>query len=184
MPKVVVGSLNPVKLDAARIGFEAMFPGENFEVSGVNVDSGVSRQPIDCAETLQGAIRRAQNTREAKPDADFWVGIEGGIDSSAAFGGEMVTFAWIVILSRDRMTKARTSGLALPDKVVELISQGYELGDADDLVFGTSNSKQNYGAVGILTGNVITRTSSLAQAVELALVPFRNSGLYPIKENE
>ena len=82
------------------------------------------------------------------------------------------------------MTKARTSGLALPDKVVELISQGYELGDADDLVFGTSNSKQNYGAVGILTGNVITRTSSLAQAVELALVPFRNSGLYPIKENE
>lgn len=183
MPKVVVGSLNPVKLDAVRIGFEAMFPGESFEVSGVSVNSGVSRQPMSSAETLQGAVRRARNTRAAKPDADYWVGIEAGVDFSSAFGEEMVTFSWIVILTQERMVKALSGGLVLPDEVGQLISQGYELGDADNIVFGTSNSKQENGAVGILTGNVVTRTSSYVQAVEMALIPFRNPALYPVKEN-
>ena len=58
-------------------------------------------------------------------------------------------------------------------QVRELVEQGLELGDADDLVFGESNSKQQNGAVGLLTDNVETRTSLYEQAVVLALIPFK-----------
>jgi non-canonical (house-cleaning) NTP pyrophosphatase len=58
------------------------------------------------------------------------------------------------------------------------VRQGMELGDADDAVFGRSNSKQANGAVGILTGNVIDRAELYEQAVVLALIPFKNPELY------
>jgi non-canonical (house-cleaning) NTP pyrophosphatase len=53
-----------------------------------------------------------------------------------------------------------------------------ELGHADDLVFNKSNSKQENGAVGILTENVIDRAEFYKQAVILALIPFKNPTLY------
>ena len=45
-------------------------------------------------------------------------------------------------------------------------------------MFNRSNSKQDVGAVGILTGNVIERVSLYEHAVILALVPFKNQALY------
>ncbi|HYQ57160.1 MAG TPA: DUF84 family protein, partial [Draconibacterium sp.] len=66
----------------------------------------------------------------------------------------------------------------LPPKIAELIAQGYELGDANDILFKQKNSKQKTGAVGLLTGNRINRTALYKQAVELAIVPFINPGLY------
>ena len=62
--------------------------------------------------------------------------------------------------------------------VVDLINQGKELGEADDIVFGHSNSKQKNGAVGILTGNLIDRTQFYVEAMILALIPFLNKEIY------
>jgi non-canonical (house-cleaning) NTP pyrophosphatase len=59
-----------------------------------------------------------------------------------------------------------------------LIDTGKELGEADDIVFGHTNSKQKNGAVGILTGNVIVRTSYYTEAVILASIPFKNAEIY------
>jgi len=53
-----------------------------------------------------------------------------------------------------------------------------ELGEADDRVFERSNSKQTNGAIGLLTGNVIDRTTLYAPAVVFALIPFKNPELY------
>jgi non-canonical (house-cleaning) NTP pyrophosphatase len=52
------------------------------------------------------------------------------------------------------------------------------LGEADDIVFGRSNSKQKEGAIGLLTGNVVDRAGLYEHAVILALVPFKNVALY------
>jgi non-canonical (house-cleaning) NTP pyrophosphatase len=46
------------------------------------------------------------------------------------------------------------------------------------MVFGQENSKQKHGAVGSLTKNRINRTQLYVQAVQLALVPFINPGLF------
>ena len=74
--------------------------------------------------------------------------------------------------------KAKTATFPLPKKISNLLKEGYELGDADDMVFKRSNSKQKNGAVGILSDNLITRTDYYTHAIILALIPFTNSKLY------
>ncbi len=62
--------------------------------------------------------------------------------------------------------------------MVELINRGKEFGELDNIVFGKSNTKQENGAIGILTEDLITRTSFYTSAVILALIPFKNKKLY------
>ncbi len=174
--KVVVASTNPVKINTTEIGFAKMFPDTTFEISGVSALSNVSNQPMSEEETLQGATNRAENVSRLVPEADFWVGIEGGLEE---IDGEFEAFAWIVVKAKNgKEGKGRTGSFFLPKKVAELIRQGKELGEADDIVFGRINSKQTTGAVGILTGDVLTRTSYYEPAVILALIPFKNPSLY------
>ncbi len=176
MVQVVVASLNPVKLACVRAGFERMFPAQAFAVRGIIVPSGVSDQPSSDAETLQGALNRAWAARTALPDAEYWVGVEGGVEES---GGEMSAFAWVVVLSAGRCGKARSSTFFLPPALAELVRRGVELGEADDRIFGRQNSKQGNGAVGLLTHDALDRAAYYEQAVLLALIPFKNPQLYP-----
>jgi non-canonical (house-cleaning) NTP pyrophosphatase len=84
----------------------------------------------------------------------------------------------VAILSGDQLGKGCTGRFALPPRVAELVHQGKELGVADDIVFGRTNSKQENGAVGLLTENIIDRAAYYEQAVILALIPFKNPLLY------
>jgi inosine/xanthosine triphosphatase len=175
MKKIIVASANPIKIQSALLGFQEMFPEEEFQAEGVSVPSGVSDQPIGRRETFDGAVNRARNARKEKPDADFWVGIEGG---NLKINREMEVMAWVVILDKTRMGKARTAGFYLPPKVVALVNQGYELGDADDMVFGVDNSKQTMGSAGLLTDGVMDRIRFYVPAVILALISFKQKELY------
>jgi inosine/xanthosine triphosphatase len=172
---IVVASHNPVKARAVLEGFQRMFPHQVFELRSVAADSQVSDQPFSDEETQRGAANRAMAASRLEPTADYWVGIEGGIEVHAA---EMAAYAWVVILGRDLSGKSRTGTFYLPPQVAELIHQGIELGEADDIVFGRSNSKQENGAIGLLTGDVIDRVQLYEHAVILALVPFKNPRLY------
>ncbi len=118
---------------------------------------------------------RAERAAGLIPQADYWVGVEGGVEDQ---DGQMAAFAWIVVKSKDQLGKGRTGAFYLPQSVANLVRQGKELGEADDIVFGRSNSKQANGAIGILTGDVIDRTQLYEQAVILALIPFKNPQLY------
>ncbi len=176
MKKIIIASTNPVKINSTEIGFSKMFPGEIFFISGVPAPSDVPDQPMSDEETIKGATNRAHNVSRLEPDADYWVGIEGGLQ---LIDDELSAFAWVVVKSRDgKIGKGKTGSFFLPLKVAELIRQGKELGEADDIVFGTNNSKQANGAVGILTGDVLTRTTFYEPAVILALIPFKNPELY------
>ena len=175
MKTIVVASGNPVKIRAARNGFQRMFAQETFQVETVEVPSGVGKQPFSSEETRQGALNRARAARQARPGADFWVGIEGGVEPEDE---ALSAFAWVVILSADLCGQSRSGSFFLPPRVAELVRQGLELGEADDRVFGRSNSKQDNGAIGLLTGDVVDRCALYEQAVILALVGVRNPGLY------
>jgi inosine/xanthosine triphosphatase len=175
MIRIVVASKNPIKVQAATQGFQRMFPEEEISTRMVSAPSGVSDQPFSDQEALQGAASRAHHARELTREADYWVGIEGGVQD---WDSEMAAFAWVVVLGHDLSGKGRTGTFFLPEAVVELIRQGKELGEADDIVFNRSNSKLENGAIGILTGDVIDRVQLYEQAVILALVPFKNPTLY------
>ncbi|MEZ4984057.1 MAG: inosine/xanthosine triphosphatase [Saprospiraceae bacterium] len=178
MKQIIVASTNPVKVEAALAGFQEMFPNEVFEARGVSALSGVNDQPIGSDETWQGAWNRLQAARKYHPDADYWVGIEGG---NIDHGQEMEVMAWVLVQSATQFGKARTAGFYLPPKVAELVHQGYELGHADDIVFGVDNSKQTGGSSGLLTDGVIDRKRFYVPAVILALIPFLKPALYPEK---
>ena len=171
--KIIVASKNPVKIKAAFLGFETYFP--SIEIKGVNVDSGVSDQPMSNTETLKGARNRVVNAKQNFTEADYWVGIEGGIEAEE---NGLTAFAWIVIRTRDKFGESRTASFQLSPKVAALIEEGSELGVANDILFKKENSKQKSGAVGILTNNKVSRTELYKQAVQLALIPFINNEIY------
>ncbi|MGB5292363.1 MAG: inosine/xanthosine triphosphatase [Lysobacterales bacterium] len=168
--KIIVSSHNPVKIAAVRKAFLSRFPSSDIELTPVSVPSGVPDQPMSDQVTLQGARNRVNNAKTNYPDADYWVGMEGGLD---LFDGHLMAFAWMVIGgSKDRISETRTATLPLPPRVQELVIGGLELGDANDQVFSTLNSKQGGGAYGLLTDGLMTRESIYTQTLILALVPF------------
>jgi inosine/xanthosine triphosphatase len=182
MHTVIVASHNPVKIAAAKEGFLRMFPEDEIQVEGISVPSGVPDQPFSSQETLLGAMNRAKAAREKAPQADFWVGIEGGVTvepMGELTKGELWALAWVTVLNKNQVGKGCTGTFALPPQIADLVHQGKELGEADDIVFGRINSKQENGAVGLLTENAIDRAAYYIQAVILALIPFKNVNLYP-----
>ncbi len=177
MINIVIASTNPVKINASLKGFKKMFKDETFKVEGISMPSGVSEQPLTNNETFQGALNRANQASQRISTADYYVGIESGVES---MDDEMHTFTWVVIKSKSgKIGKARSASLFLPPQVSKLILSGKELGEADDIVFGLANSKQGIGSVGILTKNVSNRELFYVEVVVLSLVPFVNPELYP-----
>ena len=172
---VIVGSKNPVKIQSAEEAFQAVFEG-SFIIQGLDVDPQVHPQPIGDVETYTGAYNRAFASKKAFPEADYWVGIEGGVDE---VGEQMVAFAWVVVLNGSQIIgKAKTSTFFLPAAISVLLRKGKELGHATDQLFNKENSKQAGGAVGLLTKGAIPRKEYYHQALILALIPFVNVDLY------
>lgn len=104
------------------------------------------------------------------PDADFWVGLEGGLD---VLDNRLMAFAWMVVSDvHGKRGESRSVSLPLPPEIQSLVTSGMELGEANDRVFSTINSKQQGGAFGLLTEGLMTRESVYTQTLILALIPF------------
>ena len=177
MNQIIIASSNPVKSRAAREGFIRMFPAEDFSIRPVSTTLTLPIQPATDEETLRCAELRTQNVRDLAPEADYWVGIEGGI---ADWPIGMGAFAWVVIMDKTgRIGRGRTGEFFLPETVAALVRQGVELGEADDRIFSRKNSKHGNGAVGLLTADAIDRAELYIPAVIFALIPFKNPDLYP-----
>ena len=173
--RIAVGSKNPVKLAAARAVVTRLAP--KVVVDAVDVPSGVPDQPFGDAETIRGAIERARAARE-KLDADFGVGLEGGVVEMP--DGTMRTCAWAAVVARSgRNGVGGSLAMPLPESVAELIRGGMELGHAMDKRTGHSNTKHGAGAVGILTAGLVDRQAAYEVLVAYACAPFlpiRSSG--------
>ncbi len=172
--KILVASQNPVKVNAVAEAFKICFP-QPFEIEGVATDSGVSQQPRSDGETRAGAKTRVSKLMKKMPKADFYVGIEGGVD---VVDGQLHAFAWMAVSNGQRQSMGRTGSFELPPEVARLVFEGMELGDADDQVFNKENSKQQNGAVGLLTHDRLTRQQLYQHALVLTFIPFMNREHY------
>ncbi|KAF4653857.1 hypothetical protein FOL47_010270 [Perkinsus chesapeaki] len=176
---VLVASLNPVKIDAARIGIER-YTDREVNVIGEHTHSGVSDQPIGDDETLRGARNRLKALREnpncRHRDADYYVSFEGGVFKTE--DGRLHVAAWVCVAMKgfDYISEARTATFQVPPAVQKLMEEeGLELGDADDIIFNRKGSGKSEGTVGILTGGRLCRDRYYAHAMELAMIPFINN---------
>lgn len=176
MKTVVVGSNNPVKLAAAQQAFGEMFPEEVFSFVAHTVGSGVSDQPVGIEETKQGATNRALACREMYPEADYWLGLEGGIEIIET---KYYVSAWMCVTGKNgQVGYGRTGAFMVPLLITERIKQGEELGTACDNVFSQINSGYKGGAVSILTDGKITRADFYVPAIMFALISFSKTELF------
>lgn len=171
---VIVGSRNPVKINAAQKAISQLFPHQKVNCTGIYAPSGVAKQPMTLAETRLGAINRACYCRK-NTEADFYVAMEGGVD---VLEDGPVTFAYIAILDKDDRSVSCSAHLPLPRSVYQALLDEVELGHVMDKMFNTNNIRQKEGAIGLLTKNLVTRESCYNQATLMAMAPFINKGLY------
>ena len=171
---VVVGSQNPVKIKAVKEVFNWFYPA--VKIKGVKVASEVADQPMSFKESYQGAVNRAKKSLALFPQADFALGIEGGL--------QHYSFGWatagvvVIINQKGVVAKGISSQLFLPSLIIKKIKKGKELGDVLDEITGRKNMKQQEGAFGLFTKNFVSRQQAYVQAVALALARFLKKDLY------
>ena len=176
MLKVIVGSNNPVKLGVTKEVFEMVFPNDEFEFIAFGAESGVSDQPMDSGETRLGAKNRTLACQKKYPEADYFVGLEGGLEEA---DDELWSAAWMCVMN-DSGEKGfgKTSSFLLPSRVSILVKRGMELAHAGDEVFNETNIGQKGGVVSVLTKDVISRKDFYRDAMVFALIPFINPDIY------
>ena len=179
--KILVGSTNPVKINAVVEAFSHFF-GEadgGVDALGMAAPSGVPEQPVG-DETHAGARNRAfwlaERNRAQKLGAAFCVGIEGGVQTHH---GRWFGYGVICIVdAQGRHSIGVSPQFELPPVVMARISQGVELGQVMDELLQTEHTKHKAGAIGHFSRGVLTRQDITAQGVIMALIPFLNSDLY------
>jgi len=170
--RVAVGSMNPVKVSAVEEVFFKVFGG--VEVLPVAVDSGVSPQPFGF-DTLRGAENRARKALEAS-GADYGVGIEGGL---LELRGRWYNLGFVAIVDREGFIGTGTSGwFELPPSFLEKIKSGEELAEVLDNFLGVEGVGRMEGAVGVFTGNRVTRRDLYVHGLYMAIIPHLNKKIW------
>jgi len=166
---VAIGSENPVKTNAV----ERVLP--DARTTAVGVDSGVSEQPWGRQETVEGARNRA-DAALAATDADYGVGIEGGVAERDVPGGVWLVM-WAAVTDRTDTHFGAGPSIRLPDTVAERLREGEELGPVLNDELGREALGKQEGAIGVYTDGRVARSDALADAVAGAFGPFlRASG--------
>lgn len=166
---IAVGSTNPLKVNAVKNVFNKVF--NEVIITPVNSPSKVKDQPMNDKETIKGALNRARHALE-KTEADYGVGIEGGIQDTP--NGTLL-HAWTAIINKKGRTGLGcTSSLILPEIIAKGLHEGKELGPLIDELTGKKDVKHNEGTTGILTNGLLNREESYHHAIICALAPFIN----------
>lgn len=168
MYHVVCATTNPSKIQAILQAFDEIYGEGSCHIESVAVDSGVPEQPFGSIETRTGARSRVVNARQVRPEADFWIAIEAGIDEDS-------TFSWVVIENQSLRSEARSATLPLPKVILEKVKAGEALGPVMSEHTGIDRIGRKEGAIGVFTAGKLTRSSVYYQAVVLALSPFHNA---------
>jgi inosine/xanthosine triphosphatase len=178
--RVVVGSNNPVKVGAVKEAFGKYY--QDSEVVGVDVESGVSSQPMSERETINGARQRAYGALKADKMADYGVGLEGGVTEFSPTSpnwtgvrggkGKMFECAWVCVVDRNN-NEGLGGGLyfELPETVANRIRRGEELGPIMEEIM-KFDVKRTSGAIGVFTKGQLGRKQAYVQIVLSAMIKF------------
>ena len=175
--KILIGSKNPVKLEAVEEAFSLYY--SNITIIGISVESRVPDQPIN-NETFVGAENRALALKELNTVqnlmADFFVGIEGGIQNNH---NKWFAFGCMCIIGKDGKKSFGTSAhFELPKIVTNQLLDRKELGHVMDEIMKQENTKQKGGAISYFTAGKMNRKELYIPGIISALIPFQHENLY------
>jgi len=152
---VRVGSVNPMKLKAARKAFAKYFG--RVKIVGVDVASGVSAQPLSFGEVVRGARERA---RRAHVDCDYSVGIEAGVFRVASVTPRPFQITMACVFDGTREALGSGPFFEIPESLVRKVI------------------RSDKGSVAMVTKGKVTRESVTSEAVVMALAPFVSADRY------
>jgi inosine/xanthosine triphosphatase len=200
---IAIGSQRGPKINAVKQALDAFssyFPsGTEFELVGLEVDSGVSHTPSSQEELMRGARQRAETLAQiALKDGLQWhyvVGLEGGLDviheaasplptrrhsdSPANNRRRVFLESWAYVSDGTRGHYGRSGGIELPEQLSrEVLDNGTELAVAIDRFAGMVGIRDAQGAWGVLSGDLISRQEAFRVAVIAAFAPFYNAKMY------
>jgi inosine/xanthosine triphosphatase len=205
MPKIIIaiGSKRGPKLNAVKQALEVFSPsfppGSEFELVGLEVDSGVSHTPSSQEELMRGARQRAETLAQiAKKNNlqwNYFVGLEGGLDvvhetssptpkrrhsdSPRSARRRVFLESWAYVSDGTHGHYGRSGGIELPEPLVrEVLENGTELAVAIDRFAGMRGIRDGRGAWGVLSGDLISRQEAFRVAVIAAFAPFYNAKMY------
>jgi len=186
--QIAVGSARRPKLaavsEAIRDFGPLLAPGVEFDVVGVEVESGVGHTPANRAELMQGARQRVEAlVRLASEKAESWryfVGLEGGLDVIQEQGSRRVLLeSWAYVSDGRNGHYGRSGGVEIPDALAhEVLENGVELSVAIDNFAGAVGIRDAQGAWGVRSSGLISRTEAFRVAVLAAFAPFYNAKMY------
>ena len=166
--RIVVGSKNPVKLAATKEAFTHFF--DEVKVISADVASGVNPFPMTLQETLNGVQNRVEAAWVNLPDADFAVGIEGGVHPIA---DRFLVQAFAAVKQEDLIGLGASVAFEVSPTLIALLDPTSDDSKITiESVLGRTKIFQNEGLVGVLTENRLTRTQILRDAVIAALPRF------------
>lgn len=186
--RIAVGSTRRPKINAVNDAASAITAlleqNVAMQVAGYEVESGVSHTPTSREELMRGARQRAEALQEKLradgTNADFYVGLEGGLDVSMDNGHERVFLeSWAYVTHGAHGHFGCSGSIEIPDPLAEeVLSRGTELGIAVDQYAGAVGIRDGQGAWGILSANLISRQDSFRLALLAAFAPFYNARIY------
>ena len=186
--RVAVGSTRRPKVDAVLTAVSDFQPlldaSGTLVVKGYEVESGVSHTPSSREELMRGARQRAEalmrQLEAAGEPADYFVGLEGGLDETTDEGQRRVFLeSWAYVCDGQRGHFGCSGSIEIPAALAaEVLEQGTELSVAIDRLAGAAGIRDAQGAWGVLSGNLVTRQESFRLAVITAFAPFYNCTMY------
>lgn len=176
--KFFVASTNPVKINAVKHAISQKFP--NSLVRGLEVESGISAQPMSDQETKQGALNRAKAVRQLalqkkliKTSEDgLFIGLEGGVfkPDFAKNKQELWSTVWAVALDQNNQHYfSNGARFPLPSFISQMLLDGQEMGPALGAYLADPDLKNKDGAIGFLTKSFTNRTDEYESIVKIAI---------------
>ncbi|NOZ78254.1 MAG: DUF84 family protein [Acidobacteria bacterium] len=176
--RVAVGTVRRAKVEAVRLACERLagigvFAKDGADVIPVDVPSGVAAMPMSEEEGIAGARNRARRCWEAL-DVDVALGLEGGVVVIQHDPAIVILRNWAVAWNGRTEWIGSGPGIQLPARLANAVLDGIELGDAIDVFAGERDIRSGRGTFGVLTVDVLDRSSAFADAVVAALAPWYN----------
>lgn len=156
--KFILGSASEVKKEILEKALQELYLKPDIEAVGA--DSEITDQPLDKDATLMGSKNRARNAKKGNPDADFWIGLEGGLHDYGE-GYHLVTYACLLDSKENEFIGSGTE-IALPQAVTQRVEKGELFGQAI----------REYAKSHAIDENLVSREVPFTQAIQNAYVNY------------
>ena len=173
-----VGTKNKAKIDAVKemmLDYPLLKPAK---VIGLEVDSGVSPQPITLEETIRGAMNRA---RASWPGSTYSFGLESGLMEVPYTKTGYMDLCAAAIYDGVEFHLGLSSVFEYPKEITRLVfEEGLDVTEAANKSGLTENPRIGAaeGVIGILTKGRLPRKDYTKQAIQTALIHLENPHLF------